>query len=81
MTNRRSLFVEHVPEILEFYSLHLEGAGYEVARATNFDEGKILVAATRGDPFDLVITNIGREKPNGISFCAGLRRDGLSAPT
>ncbi len=70
--------VDDDPDIVDAVKLFLEGAGHDVACATNREDGMALL---NGDTPDLAILDCMMDQPDdGIVMARQLRDNGFSAP-
>lgn len=73
----RILLVEDEPSLVLTLEDRLKSEGYEVASATDGEEG---LARASDEAFDLLILDINLPKKNGLDVCRDLRQRGVSTP-
>jgi DNA-binding response OmpR family regulator len=71
-TQLRVLLVDDDEDVREYTAAVLEDAGYAVATAARADEAECLLS--KGDIFDLVITDIILPGQTGVELAQALRR-------
>ncbi len=71
-SRRKILVVDDEPDAVEFVKVALEEAGYEVAGASNADEG---LAAARANPPDLIILDVQMPGKDGFTAFTEIQAD------
>lgn len=77
------LLVDDQPHMLETTALMLQAEGHRVVTAESGAQALERIdqrAASRGGPFDVMITDLGMPGMNGLQLVAAIREDGFDLP-
>lgn len=80
--SRRVLIAEDMDDQREMIEALLANEAYEVVTAANGDTALMIYreARRRGEPFDLIVSDVRMPEMSGLSFSEAIRQDGDEVP-